>query len=154
MKRIALILFASLLTFGAVSCKPEPLPDDGTENVTPEPENPEPENPEPGTPEPEDPESQPSVEAKPVVLWIDAEANFYRLRTKANIKGFLDTAQENGFNAFVVDVKPVQGDVLYNSSFLPKCTYLAGNTVERDWDYLQFFLETLPPKRRNFIAYQ
>lgn len=141
MKRIALILFASLLTFGAVSCKPEPLPDDGTENVTPEPENPEPENPEPGTPEPEDPESQPSVEAKPVVLWIDAEANFYRLRTKANIKGFLDTAQENGFNAFVVDVKPVQGDVLYNSSFLPKCTYLAGNTVERDWDYLQFFLD-------------
>ena len=41
----------------------------------------------------------------------------------------------------MVDVKPVQGDVLYNSSFLPKCTYLAGNTVERDWDYLQFFLD-------------
>lgn len=83
----------------------------------------------------------PPVPAKPVVLWIDAEANFYRLRSKSNIKGFLDKAQENGFNAFVVDVKPVQGDVLYNSSFLPKCTYLAGNQVDRDWDYLQFFLD-------------
>lgn len=137
--RKSFVMFTMLLAgVFFFSCTPEGLPDEGdkdtevkdTVEVVDTNENKEPEEP-----------VKPVVQAKPVVLWIDAEANFSRLRYKSNIKAFLDRAQEHGFNAFVVDVKPVQGDVLYDSSFLPKCTYLAGATVERDWDYLQYFLD-------------
>ena len=93
-------------------------------------------------PEPEpEPEPEP-VPEKPVVLWIDAEANFSRLRTQANIRRYLDLAQESGFNAIVVDVKPVQGDVLYDSDLFPHCTTLGGYTIEdRGYDYLQYFID-------------
>ena len=100
---------------------------------------------EPETPDqpvqPVDP-PKPEVKDKPVVLWIDAEANFSRLRAKPDIRHFLDIAQEAGFNTIVVDVKPVQGDVLYESDFLPKCTSLGYGTIEnRGYDYLQFFID-------------
>lgn len=88
------------------------------------------------------PEKPVVKEEKPVVLWIDAEANFSRLRNKTNIRRYLDLAKESGFNTVVVDVKPVQGDVLYDSEFLPDCTSLGGATVEdRGFDYLQFFID-------------
>lgn len=57
---------------------------------------------------------------KPVTLWIDAEANYPRLSTREEISAMLDKARSNGFNAIVLDVKPVKGEVLYESSFLPK----------------------------------
>lgn len=93
------------------------------------------------TPPPVDPPVE-TVEEKPVVLWIDAEANFSRLRNQANIRRYLDMADDAGFNTIVVDVKPVQGDVLYDSDFLPPCTSLGGTTIEnRGFDYLQFFID-------------
>lgn len=97
---------------------------------------------EPEIPEKPEPE-KPSVEEKPVVLWIDAEANFSRLRAKPDIKHYLDKVKESGFNTIVVDVKPVQGDVLYDSDFLPHCTKLGyGAAIEnRGYDYLQFFID-------------
>lgn len=92
----------------------------------------------PVVPEPE-PEPAPDVPDKPVVLWIDAEANFARFRAKPDIRHYLDIAHNAGFNTLVVDVKPVQGDVLYESDFLPKCTKLGLATIEnRGYDYLQF----------------
>lgn len=101
-----------------------------------------PDDPEEPTEEPDDQGTQDTVFAKPVVLWIDAEANFNRLRTQANIRRYLDMAQDAGFNAIIVDVKPVQGDVLYDSDFLPYCTELGGYTVEnRGYDYLQYFID-------------
>lgn len=103
----------------------DPPVDDGPGNVSPEPE-----------PEPE-PESE-----KPVVLWIDAEANFGRLATRTGITSVLDKAVETGFNTIVVDVKPVQGEVLYDSDFLHPCTSLGGSVVsDRGFDYLQFFID-------------
>lgn len=82
------------------------------------------------------------VAEKPVVLWIDAEANFSRLRNQSNVRRYLDMAEKAGFNTIVVDVKPVQGDVLYDSDFLPACTSLGGAVVEnRGYDYLQFFID-------------
>ena len=81
------------------------------------------------------PEPQPE---KPVAIWIDAEANFGRLKTKTDIRFWLDKVEKAGFNAIIVDVKPVQGDVLYDSDFLPTCTSLGGASVpNRDYDYLQ-----------------
>ncbi len=110
--------------------------------------------PEPEQPEPEpEPDPEPEVEDKPVVLWIDAEANFARLRAKPDIRHFLNVAQEAGFNTIVVDVKPVQGDVLYESDFLPKCTQLGITTIEkRGYDYLQFFIDEARSRQMKVIV--
>ncbi len=90
----------------------------------------------------EEPEEEVVVTERAKVLWIDAEANFYRLRNQSNIRTYLDKIVDAGFNTIVVDVKPVQGDVLYDSDFLPACTSLSGYTVDdRGFDYLQVFLD-------------
>ena len=75
------------------------------------------------------------------MLWFDAEANFYLFSQKTNVTKYLDLAQKSGFNTVVVNVRPVQGDVLYNSNFIPALTSLHGLTVNRDWDYLGYFVQ-------------
>lgn len=78
---------------------------------------------------------------KPKYLWFDAEANFERFQYKDSIIYYLDKTKEAGFNRIVVNVRPLQGDALYSSSVLPSLKQLNGYTVERDWDYLQFFID-------------
>lgn len=78
---------------------------------------------------------------KEKMLWFDAKANFSRFSTKEAIRLFLDKTKDTGFNKIVVDVKPVEGDALYNSEILTRATTLGDQTVERDWDYLQFFID-------------
>lgn len=98
------------------------------------------------------PEDTVIVREKPMVLWIDAEANFKRLETKEGIKLYLDKAQESGFNTIVVDVKPVQGDVLYESDFLEKCTKLSGYTIEdRGFDYCQYFIDQARERKMRIL---
>lgn len=76
------------------------------------------------------------------MLWFDAEANFQRFSTQAGIIAMLDKTQEAGFNKIVVDVKPVEGDVLYKSEFMTQATTIGSvNVADRGWDYLQFFLD-------------
>lgn len=84
---------------------------------------------------------------KPKMLWFDAEANFTRFASQDSIHYYLDRTVETGFNQIVVDVRPVEGDVLYKSKFMTPLTDLKGNTVRRDWDYLQFFLDEA--RKRN-----
>ncbi len=87
------------------------------------------------------PDPEPTGE-KEKMLWFDAEANFARFSTQANIIQFLEKTKQTGFNKIVVDVKPVEGDVLYESTFMTKATTIGSVTVaNRDWDYLQFFLD-------------
>jgi len=88
-----------------------------------------------------DPEPFPEPEIKDKMLWFDAEANFERFATKENITKYLTKAKETGFNKIVVDVRSVQGDVLYKSDFMPELTDSDGIHIERDWDYLQYFLD-------------
>ena len=79
---------------------------------------------------------------KEKMLWFDAEANFQRFSTKEGITAMLDKTVEAGFNKIVVDVKPVEGDVLYASDFMTQATTIGSVTVPaRGWDYLQFFLD-------------
>ncbi len=40
-----------------------------------------------------------------------------------------------------MDVKPVEGDVLYKSDFMTELTDFRGTKTDRTWDYLQFFLD-------------
>lgn len=130
-KNFILLITALLFGFSGISCE-----EGWTHHAMPDYEKPapKPDDPGPDTPDPE--------KKKPVVLWIDAEANFARLRNKSDISGFLEKAKESGFNAIVVDVKPVQGEVLYESGFLPKCTDLNGTSIpDRGFDYLQYFID-------------
>lgn len=118
----SILLFFFLLSFSSCSTKT-------VESELPEPNPPTPVIPEEPTPE------------KEKMLWFDAEANFERFSKKENITYYLDLAKSTGFNKIVVDVRPVQGDALFKSSYLTPLTDLAGIHIERDWDYLQFFID-------------
>ncbi len=99
---------------------------------------------EPEVVEPPIPEPEPEVVlvTKPKILWIDASANVTRLRYKRNITDYLELSKQMGFNEVVVDVKPVQGHVLYDSDFLPHISNLGGVEIgDRGFDYLQYFIE-------------
>lgn len=78
---------------------------------------------------------------KPKMLWFDADANFTRFSSQDSIRYYLDRTVEAGFNQIVVDVRPISGNVLYKSDFLEPLTIVGTDTVTRDWDYLQFFLD-------------
>ncbi len=82
-----------------------------------------------------------SVEEKPKYLWIDASANFKRFSHKDSIDHYLDKAKDAGFNKIVVDVRPIAGDVLYNSSIVKELTSWQGYTRDNSWDYLQTFID-------------
>lgn len=83
-----------------------------------------------------------TVRQKPLVMWIDASANFNRFAKKSDIKAILKRAQSYGINGIVVGVKPGNGQALYESEFLKPCVTLGGTTVERDYDYLEYILQT------------
>ena len=78
---------------------------------------------------------------KPKMLWFDAEANFKRFASQDSIRYYLDRTVECGFNHIVVDVRPISGTVLYESDMLEPLTVVGPDTVRRDWDYLQCFLD-------------
>lgn len=78
---------------------------------------------------------------KPKYLWMCIDANFERFSHKDSICYYLDKAKETGFNQVVVDVRGVDGLVLYESDILPKLVEVDGFRCERDWDYLQYFLD-------------
>jgi len=87
-------------------------------------------------------EASKTDEHKPKLLWFDAEANFERFTNKDSITYYLDLAKNTGFNEIVVDVKPMQGNVLYTSQIIdPLTTFGDGYVYERDWDYLHFFID-------------
>lgn len=130
--------WAVLLTLAVVCCT---RPDTPVPTPEPEPE------PEPVTPvEPEKPE----VEAKPRYVWIDASANFYYYANdKAYIAKELKQVADSGFTDIVVDVRPTEGTVLWESAVAPQANRLAAwvgssyRFIERtaSFDYLQAFID-------------
>lgn len=82
-----------------------------------------------------------SVEEKPKYLWMCADGNFERFLTKDSVTYYLTKAKETGFNSVVVDIKDLSGYVLCKSDLLPQLTSYHGVTADRDWDYLQFFID-------------
>ncbi|CUS81806.1 Glycosyl hydrolase-like 10 [Candidatus Kryptonium thompsonii] len=57
---------------------------------------------------------------KPKMLWFDATANFKRLGSYDGIVNILDKCVEVGITDIIVDVKPISGEVLYDSKYAPK----------------------------------
>lgn len=84
---------------------------------------------------------KPDIVMKPIQMWIDAHANLSRFSQKSSITSYLKKMKETGFNEVYVDVKPGIGYALYNSDILPPLTKWGDVTVERDWDYLAYWIE-------------
>ncbi|GAB3417400.1 alpha amylase family protein [Niabella aquatica] len=87
---------------------------------------------------------------KPRIVWIDAAANFPDYaNNKAKIEQDVKRMKEAGLTAFVLDVRPTMGDVLFQTSYADQVKKLdywseAGYTFyERTetWDYLQAFID-------------
>lgn len=144
MRRLTTILLLLALT---LSCdKPIVLPWDpigGDDPVVPvvDPVDPD----EPGG---DDPSSE--VTGKPRYLWVDASANFnYFANDAKQIESDLKRIKQMGFTDVIVDVRPSEGTVLYDSKVAPQATRLAAwvggsyKFVKRteDFDYLQAFID-------------
>ena len=80
-------------------------------------------------------------EEKPKYIWMAGDANFDRFSTKDSITYYLEKAKETGFNNIVIDVKPIDGKVLYKSKIAPEQTCADTLVVDRDWDMLQYVVE-------------
>ena len=89
---------------------------------------------------------------KPKQMWIDVHANFGRFGNKANVKTYLEKMKETGFNEIYVDVKPGIGYALYDSDILPPLKKWGDETVERDWDYLGYWIEEAERLEISVIA--
>lgn len=83
-----------------------------------------------------------SSQGKTITAWICSDANFERFASKDSVDWYLDKIKATGFNQVCVDVKGADGQVLYNSDFLPAFTEHDGFVLEnRGWDYLGYFIE-------------
>jgi len=101
------------------------------------------------TPTP-DPEPSVTVQEKPRYMWIDASANFPIFAdSKDNIRRDLGRAHDAGITDVVVDVRPTEGDVLFECSVIDRVTQLPSwqgghytmYTRTATWDYLQAFID-------------
>ena len=161
-----IIIFMFLATFAATACdevreypwnpdwdqyqpepepEPEPGPAPGDTTTTEKPDTTQ-------TPEPPvvDPEPKPEVVGKARLVWIDAAANFKDYANDQDrIAQDMARLKETGFTAVVVDVRPTNSGVLFNSSTEGALTkvdaWVNGGYVwlERtaDFDYLQAFID-------------
>ncbi len=71
------------------------------------------------------------------MLWMDATANFARLSTKDSVKYYLQKCKEVGVTDIVIDIKPITGEVLYESKIAPIMQEWKGFTRNRNFDLLQ-----------------
>jgi uncharacterized lipoprotein YddW (UPF0748 family) len=86
-------------------------------------------------------------------LWVDATANFPRLSNSMDsISKYLMKAKEAGITDLVVDVRPISGEVLYNSSIAPKLIEWKGFTRTATFDYLEVFVSAAEKIGLNIYA--
>ena len=104
----------------------------------------------PSEPNTEKEEPSTPIELKPRYIWIDAAANFPDFaNNRENIRRDLTLARQTGFTDIVVDIRPMTGDILFNSTHCDKVPSLNAwvgstkTTIQRtaSWDYLQAFID-------------
>lgn len=79
-------------------------------------------------------------QGKPALMWFDAEANFGRFNQKDSIDFYLNKIKDLGFTHAVVDVRPITGEVLFDSQYAPRMEEWNGHH-RGDFDYLGYFIE-------------
>jgi uncharacterized lipoprotein YddW (UPF0748 family) len=72
----------------------------------------------------------------PVLLWIEAAANFERLGTAEKMAAIFKKVADMGVTGIVVDVKGITGLVSYNSSIAAQLKTWNGFTQADNFDYL------------------
>jgi uncharacterized lipoprotein YddW (UPF0748 family) len=70
------------------------------------------------------------------ILWYDATANFERLGTYEGIDEIVARTAAAGFTDVILDVKPLSGEVLYESRYAPRLETLDGFTRPADFDFV------------------
>jgi hypothetical protein len=75
------------------------------------------------------------------VLWMDAYANLERLATRAGVAEAFARCRRANINTVVVDVKPLSGQVLYDSRLAPRLTSWQGRPGPADFDLLAAAVE-------------
>jgi Domain of unknown function/Glycosyl hydrolase-like 10 len=73
----------------------------------------------------------------PVILWMEASANFSRLGTAGRMADVFQKVADMGVKGIVIDVKGVAGLVCYNSSIAEQLKTWNGYTQEANFDYLR-----------------
>ena len=73
----------------------------------------------------------------PVILWMEASANFSRLGTADKMATVFQKIVDMGVKGVVVDVKGITGLVSYNSSIAERLKTWNGYTQAAEFDYLQ-----------------
>lgn len=83
-----------------------------------------------------------SSDPKPVMLWVDASANFDKFVDKNEVSKYLNKAKETGFTDIILDVRPTSGEVMYKGSkYADEIVTWKGVTRDNSWDYLAYFIE-------------
>ena len=77
--------------------------------------------------------------AKHIIMWVDATANFQTFSHPDSIDYYVRKLHLLGFTDLVVDVRPVSGEVLFNTSLAPKLQTWKQFT-RPDFDYLGRFI--------------
>ena len=73
----------------------------------------------------------------PVILWMEAAANFSRLGTAEKMAAVFQKVADMGVKGVIVDVKGISGLVSYNSTIAGQFKSWNGNTQPIEFDYLQ-----------------
>lgn len=81
------------------------------------------------------------VAPKRLLMWFDAEANFKRFSNTDSIDYYLNKIKALGFTDAVVDVRPITGEVLFDTPYAPRMKEWQGFT-RPDFDYLGRFIQT------------
>jgi len=70
------------------------------------------------------------------ILWIDGTANIDKYNTEDKIVALIQQVKTSGFNTIVFDIKPISGQVIYQSAIAPKLTEWKGKQLPTDFDPL------------------
>ncbi|MCR4417882.1 MAG: family 10 glycosylhydrolase [Ignavibacteria bacterium] len=89
---------------------------------------------------------------KPKLLWFDATANFERLSYPDSIQFYLKKAKEMGFTDVVLDLKPITGEVLYQSEFAPQMIEWNGFYRDSQFDFPAYFISEAKKLGLNVYA--
>jgi len=76
-------------------------------------------------------------DSTPVIVWIEAAANFSRLGTAEKMNTVFQKLADMGAKGIVLDVKGIPGMVSYNSTIATALKTWNGYTQGADFDYLQ-----------------
>jgi len=80
-----------------------------------------------------------SKDGKRAIMWFDGEANFRRFSTPDSIDFYLQKVRELGFTDVAVDVRPITGEVFFDTPHAPKMKEWQG-FKRPDFDYLGHFI--------------